>query len=433
MLPVAAAGIEERDLPEGWTYPSQLTFDDEGVLWLTLDGTWAIGRWDLDTNDTRTYPLPVTKRAEGDTMGNIQFAPDGTLWTASQTHIHHLDPKSGEFRSFELPTWGYMPGDILLTRDGMVWLAMIDKNRLVELDPATGELTEHPVPVPFGGPVEFEETPKGTLLTMTHGDTLARFHPENGSLEMPPEFVVGPVGLAYASGSVWVAEMATSSIIRFDLATGNHTRYPTSGSPYYPYSGPSGILVHPDGSVWFAEHFADRIARLDPDRGWLHEYEIPSAPGTNTQRVALGPDNFVWFAEYSTHKIGRANYTKEPVVVHASFTATVHAGGQTQVEAHTLDPLEASSADENLTTTVTAVQTVRNATTWDVTIRAAENLPPGQYKVLLSVPGHKDPTVETGWYVDLTVLPPEPRDIPLPALLPMASVLAAVALRRKSR
>lgn len=428
--PNAGAATAEQDLPPGWTNPSNLAFDEAGQLWLTLDGTWAIARWNMTTDETQLYPLPTPKRDTYDSMGAIRFDGRGGLWTSTQTHLHHL-LGNGTIESYELPEWGYLPGDVYLAPDGRVWTTLVDKNALYELDTATGNVRTHRVPDARGGPLEFEEASNGTVyLSTTYADTVATFDPGSGNVRLAPSFVKSPVGLAAQGDKLWVAEMGQSSITLAYPTSGDHSRYPTSASPSYSVSGPSGILVHPDGSVWFAEHFADRVARLDVAKGYLHEYVVASAPGTDTQRVALGPDGDVWFAEFSKHKIGRANYTNEPVAVYANSTASVRAGDEVHVEAQTLRPLEASSPDENITTSVARGTTTGESTQWDVTIRTTRDLAPGTYRVLLSARDADDARVITGKYVELTVLPPS-ADTPISAYVSLVALAIALLIARR--
>ena len=420
IAPTASAGVTEQDLPEGWTNPSNLAFDPDGALWLTLDGNWAIARWDLASNETRIFPLSMPKRDERDSMGALVFDGAGGLWTSSSTHLHHL-ATNGTIQSYAFPSPAFLPGGIHLAQDGAVWVALVDRNVLHKLDPASGTLATFPIPDARGGPLEFLEMPNGTVyLTTTYADTVATFDGTTGAVRLAPRFVKSPVGLAAQNDSLWIAEMGYSSVTVSYPTTGGHMRYPTSASPYYAVSGPSGILAHPDGSIWFAEHFADRIARLDLADRQLHEYEVPSSPGTNTQRIVLGPDGEVWFAEYSTNKIGRATFTNEPASFILPANVSIKAGESIEITVPSSRTLKTGTSDENLTVAPFAGK---------LRITAAASLAPGAYEILVASTERK---TTVGQYMTVNVDPPT-RDSPAPALLAIVLLAGIAALARRRR
>ena len=71
-------------------------------------------------------------------------------------------------------------------------------------------------------------------------------------------------------------------------------------------SRPGGIVVGPDGSVWFIESLGNNLGRIASD-GQITEFPIPtpSANPPNQAFVGIGPDGMVWFTESAANKIGR--------------------------------------------------------------------------------------------------------------------------------
>jgi streptogramin lyase len=69
------------------------------------------------------------------------------------------------------------------------------------------------------------------------------------------------------------------------------------------HSGPNGIVLGPDGNLWFVETTANQIGRMKPD-GTINEFAIPTANSSPTA-IAVGPDGNLWFTESGGNRIGR--------------------------------------------------------------------------------------------------------------------------------
>jgi streptogramin lyase len=70
-------------------------------------------------------------------------------------------------------------------------------------------------------------------------------------------------------------------------------------------AAPTGITTAPNGSVWFTEKNANKVARLTT-AGVLTEYAIPTA-NSAPEKITASPDGNVWFTERTGRKIGRIN------------------------------------------------------------------------------------------------------------------------------
>jgi streptogramin lyase len=71
-----------------------------------------------------------------------------------------------------------------------------------------------------------------------------------------------------------------------------------------PSSGPGGIIVGPDGNLWFGEQFKNRIGRFNLADSTITEFELPN-PNSLPRGLAVGADNNVWFGETNGNRIGR--------------------------------------------------------------------------------------------------------------------------------
>lgn len=81
-------------------------------------------------------------------------------------------------------------------------------------------------------------------------------------------------------------------------------------------SGPSGIVVSPDGMVFTTELFGNKIARIDPLKHVIEEHPAPT-PDSWPTGLALDGEGNLWFNETKGNKIGclsrSGNITEFPV------------------------------------------------------------------------------------------------------------------------
>ena len=71
-----------------------------------------------------------------------------------------------------------------------------------------------------------------------------------------------------------------------------------------PASGPSGLTLGPDDTVYVTEFFGNKIARLNPRRRVMEEFPIPTEDAWPTG-LALDNAGNLWFNETNGNKIGR--------------------------------------------------------------------------------------------------------------------------------
>ena len=69
-------------------------------------------------------------------------------------------------------------------------------------------------------------------------------------------------------------------------------------------SGPSGLVIAPDGIIYVTELFGNNIARLDPNRRTIEEHPIPTANSWPTG-LALDDEGNLWFNQTRGNKLAR--------------------------------------------------------------------------------------------------------------------------------
>src|SRR5436190_20520852 len=114
--------------------------------------------------------------------------------------------------------------------------------------------------------------------------------------------------VACADGSVWATACAKPKIIRLGK-DGKTTEFPVPGANAKLLQG---ITVGADGNLWFTSPSDNTIRRISPKGEFNGEFKIPTvSPKSPTKDTSLprgivtGPDGNVWFAELYGNKIGR--------------------------------------------------------------------------------------------------------------------------------
>jgi virginiamycin B lyase len=109
-----------------------------------------------------------------------------------------------------------------------------------------------------------------------------------------------PSGIAAgADGTLWFAECGANKIARMTTDFVLTQEYPIPT----PSSAPVAIAKGPDGAMWFTEVFANAIGRIDT-AGRIRERALPNKAAAPIAIVA-GPDGAMWFAERDAGNIGR--------------------------------------------------------------------------------------------------------------------------------
>ncbi|HEV8359798.1 MAG TPA: hypothetical protein VGR28_05000 [Candidatus Thermoplasmatota archaeon] len=413
----AHAAVTETVLPAEAKGPLAVAFGAAGSLWVTLDGSWAVGRYSPQSGKLDIARLNVSRVDDQDSLTALAIAADGSVWTASDAYLHHIHPANMSADSFRFPKVTKLSGGVYVAPDGNVWISGVTTDELLRFNPLTGQFAEHATPSTPFGPLHIEAGPQGAYLTATYAHTYAKLDPASGAITVgPPGILEAPVGLDVGGSNLWAGEMGSNNVGHVNLTSGAAEHFPTSPSPYYQISGPAGIRIARDGSIWFVEHFADKIARLDTTNRTLEEWEVPSSPGTNMQYLAEAPDGSFWFAEWSTNKLGHATTdgAQPSFSVPPSVQVTV---GQTLRQALSVPGEVIVNGYGNLTTR------------WDgnALVLDATKAPAGDYNVLVA---SKDGKHTLGRYVTVHVQTAKGTPGFESGILLATLVLAALARRR---
>lgn len=188
----------------------------------------------------------------------------GRVWFVGQAgnYVAYLDPATGRFKRYEIEA-GTHPHNLVVNRKGEVWFTGNRNGRLVRLDPATGKLSNYMMP-----------------------DSLVR----------DPHTMVFD-----AKGNAWFTAQQANAVGHLDAATGKIRLWRTEGR-----SRPYGIMIAPDGKVWFDLFGTNKLGMIDPAVMDVKTFDLPDAR-TRPRRIAITTDGVIWYGDYSRGYLGRLN------------------------------------------------------------------------------------------------------------------------------
>jgi virginiamycin B lyase len=177
---------------------------------------------------------------------------------------------------FDLPRKEALPHDVVVDPDGHAWYSDFGNQMVGELDPATGKVTDHPLPLLRA------DQPKGSL-----------------DLELDPD------------GNVWVGMSYQAGAAKIDRKTKTVTAYPLPKQWQSPTTQTNMITptnMYVDGKAWMTDTENGIMYRLDLKTGeWESKGVATDASGKQIRGYGLPTDknNNVYILEFSNTRIGR--------------------------------------------------------------------------------------------------------------------------------
>ena len=302
-------------LPSTQVY--DLQFAPDGALWLATQNGVSCFDGVKFTNWSKRDGL-IDNR-----VFCIHAEKSGRLWFGTEAGASRLNPATGRFQNFPSGTNGLTAGrvfDLEAAPDGMLWLRT--REGLSRFD---GQ-SFHAVPgIPRIGHNLIDESPgwtktkalavdhQGRVWTVTEGDDLWRVEGTNVVRLSPAD------GLATHNqdalhvapdGAVWFQEWSFFGVTRYDGQRFESLRVQDMGGS----SGVTAIQSTPAGTLWFG-YAAGGATRYDPHAGTFVRFgPALGAPAASVLKIRSGPDGALWFASgsglYRYEEGTIANYTK---------------------------------------------------------------------------------------------------------------------------
>ncbi len=237
------------------------------------------------------------------------------LLPASSTHNSSGRPGIGTITEYPIPhpdknVPQTFPVGITTGPDGALWFAERGAGKLGRIDPSTDTITE---PVRLRGQARFpwsvEVGSDGSLWAT--GGSLRTYRQESHGTPDPyasiwqvtlgPTITATPFALPMYSDPRNIL-LGPDGNQYFGEHTGNVGQITTAGQITQipvPHANPvnAGLAVAPDGAIWFAETFHNKLGRIAMD-GEVATCFFPGPAG-----IADGPDGNLWVSEFLAGKV----------------------------------------------------------------------------------------------------------------------------------
>jgi len=245
------AKVHEWLVGDGVSFIHDAIVGSDGKLYGSDEGHDVIWVLDRTTHKVESYPLPDTDLPKGGLFSGIPFpigsfegkhgphsmaqGTDGLIWitNALSSTLMSFNPKTKEYKVFELGHSHLYPHTIRIDKKGIIWFTCMVSNEVVRFDPKTEKFKV--IGLPHGG------------FWRAMADTFTPY-------------------------ALKIAAWFPGNNLHNEL--GAHKRFGVDHKQIM--SAPYGIDINPiDGSVWYAKLYADKIGRIDPATFEVVEYDTP--------------------------------------------------------------------------------------------------------------------------------------------------------------
>lgn len=269
-----------------------ITIDRDGNVWAADDTAGLPLEFFPETEKFKVFP----KTGELPRIGDfITSDSKGNVWAPYIDGAVKLDPQTGKYTIYTIPTKGKSTYGIDIDKNDNVWIAQPTADKIAMIDSSTGESSDYAVNPRDTTGMEVTDRDREIYATM-------------GGQNTGPLLQVGPRRLATdrTGEAAWFAEHFADRIGKIDIRTKKVTEYPMP----HPYMQPYGIAVDKDHMVWVTSIASDRLVKFNPATNKITEYDMPTR-GTEARHVyadnSTDPPT-IWLPYDRTNKIARIQF-----------------------------------------------------------------------------------------------------------------------------
>lgn len=255
--------------------PRAVEVDAKGNWWVVLGGPKLVARRSA-TGSWQTYDA-------GFYAHSVALAPDNSVWvnghfTKDPELLRRIDPSTSTHTDYTVPPHPdfpttTVPYEIRAAANGHIWMTELQGNRLVRLDPRSGVFSTWNMPTPASGPRRFDIDTSGVLWIPEYSaNKLARF---DARTQKFTEYVLPikdalPYVVRYDAKRklLWIGTGAADALLSFDPGTEQFR--------YYRLPAVDQMVRHiaidpSNGDIWLAPGsspgtVAARIVRVRPGK-----------------------------------------------------------------------------------------------------------------------------------------------------------------------
>ncbi len=269
--------------------PYSVAVTADGGVWFTLVHGGRVGR--LDPDGVVEY-VPL---GDGAQPSVVAAATTSTVWVSDSAgdrllHVGRLDEGPALLGEVAVPTVGAQPYGVVALDNGTAWFTELGGDALGRID-ILGRVDEFPVGrddamvsmiAASGDSLWFTMNALGAVGHVRGGDAAIQV------VELPQQ-PSGPVGIAVAAdGSVWVAMILADALARIGRDGTVTTVQLDDGAK------PHAVVADAVGGVWATLWGADQVAQVSAS-GELRLHDLPAGE-SEPHGIAIAPDGTVWVA-----------------------------------------------------------------------------------------------------------------------------------------
>jgi virginiamycin B lyase len=223
----------------------------------------------------------------------------GKVWFVGQSgnYIAHLDPKSGEFKRFEIEE-GTHPHNLIVGADGGIWYTGNRNGRVGRLDPATGKAKIFMMPngTPRDPHTLIMDKSGNIWFTAQQGNHVGHIVAKTGEVHVMPSLTENsrPYGIVLdASSRPWFTLFNSNKVASIDPASMKITEYELPDAK----SRARRIEIDRQGTIWYGDYMRGKLIRFNPQTKAAKEFDLPAGAGSLPYALALDGQGRVWIAE----------------------------------------------------------------------------------------------------------------------------------------
>lgn len=270
----------------------------DGSIFISVMHGNKVARFDPVTQTFKEWDLPSGHRPHG-----VLVDKQGIVWTTGNGNgtIGRLDPANGKITEFKTPSGRGGPHTLVITDDGAtIWFTMQSGDKVASLDTRTGAIREYPT---SGGPYGLALDKAGNVWFCRMGDNkMGRLDPKTGKMsEVDTGRGSRPRRVATApDGMLWVTLYGNGKLAKLDPAAMKVVReYPLPAGD----AGPYAVTVDGGGMVWVNEINSDTVVRFDPKTGQMRVVKLPSSnPGI--RKMIVDASGKLWYMGSHNGRLG---------------------------------------------------------------------------------------------------------------------------------
>jgi streptogramin lyase len=282
-------------IPAGARITATIPIPNDGPAVVAGDAVWVVDSENGAANPDGTpkgsiFRVDTSTDSATDRIGGVAGgAADegfGAVWAAGFAFnaVYRIDTATHRVtRLASGPSSDEGPNDVAVTATG-VWVANHHSGTVAELDPVTGSVVRSlPIVAPgSGGPQNLLVDGNDLWLSVARDNTVLRIDPTTGSI-VQRAFVPGGTcgGLAADAGQIWITggQCGSERLSAIQRQTGQVADIALGGIPV--------DVASAFGSIWVATLSPSRLVRLDPTtRTVTGSLDLPSSPWA----IAAGTD-----------------------------------------------------------------------------------------------------------------------------------------------